>query len=317
MTSRPLYFDCDTGIDDSLALAFLLASPEIDLVGVGTVSGNIDAEQAAVNTLDLIALAGKTGIPVALGAHDHLSHPYDGGVPHIHGRNGVGNIELPASGLSTVEETAAEMIVRLSREYAGELELVAVGPLTNVALALALDPTIVERVTTVTIMGGAAYASGNVTPVAEANIYNDAEAAALVLAAGWPVVLVPLDVTIENILEEEDRDTLLNSGIPIAVALGEMLDLYFGFYVELYGRRSCSLHDPLAAAIAVGTVVATNAPAVAVVVDASDGPGRGQTICDLRDQRLGARDQPGATVRVVLDTDVPLAPLLIERLLTL
>ncbi len=317
MTSRPLYFDCDTGIDDSLALAYLLASPEIDLVGVGTVSGNIDAERAAVNTLDLIALADRRGVPVALGAHDHLTHPYEGGVPHIHGRNGVGNIELPASGLSTVEETAAEMIVRLSTEHPGSLELVAVGPLTNVALALALDPTIVDRVKTVTIMGGAAYASGNITPVAEANIYNDAEAAALVFAASWPVVLVPLDVTVENTLEEVDRQVLLDSGIPIAVALGQMLDLYFEFYVDLYGRRSCSLHDPLAAAIAVGGVIATNAPAVSVVVDASDGPGRGQTICDLRDQRLGARDQPGANVRVVLDTDAPLAPHLMERLLSL
>ncbi|CAN5241676.1 nucleoside hydrolase [soil metagenome] len=317
MTYRPLYFDCDTGIDDSLALAYLLASPEIELVGVGTVSGNIDAEQAAVNTLDLIALAGRTGVPVALGAHDHLARPYDGGVPHIHGRNGVGNIELPTSGTSTVAETAAEMIVRLSHEHAGELELVAVGPLTNLAIALALDPSIVERIRAVTIMGGAAYASGNISPVAEANIYNDAEAAALVLAARWPVVLVPLDVTIENTLEEEDRHALLDSGRPMAVALGEMLDLYFGFYVDFYGRRSCSLHDPLAAAIAVGGIVATNAPAVSVVVDASTGPGRGQTICDLRDQRLGARDQPGATVRVVLDTDVPLAPHLMERLLSL
>lgn len=317
MTSRPLYFDCDTGIDDSLALGYLLASPEIELVGVGTVSGNIDAEQAAVNTLDLIALAGKTGIPVALGAHDHLTRPYDGGVPHIHGRNGVGNVELPASGLTTVQETAAEMIVRLSHEHAGELEIVAVGPLTNLALALALDPTIVDRTKAVTIMGGAAYASGNITPVAEANIYNDAEAAALVLSAAWPVVLVPLDVTIENILEEDDRDALLNSGVPIAVALGQMLDLYFEFYVDLYGRRSSALHDPLAAAIAVGGIVATNAPAVDVVVDASDGPGRGQTICDLRNQRLGARDQPGATVRVVLETDTPLAPHLIARLLSL
>jgi purine nucleosidase len=317
MTTRPLYFDCDTGIDDSLALVYLLASPEIELVGVGTVSGNIDAAQAAVNTLDLIALSGKSGVPVALGAHDHLAHPYDGGVPHIHGRNGVGNVELPASGVSTVEETAAEMIVRLSHEYAGSLELVAVGPLTNVALALALDPNIVERVKAVTIMGGAAYASGNITPVAEANIYNDAEAAGIVLAAAWPVVLVPLDVTIENTLEESDRDALLGSGIPVAVALGEMLDLYFEFYVDLYGHRSCSLHDPLAAAIAVGGVVATNAPAISVVVDASDGPARGQTICDLRDQRLGPRDQPGAHVRVVLDTDAPLAPHLMERLLSL
>lgn len=314
--TRPLYFDCDTGIDDSLALAYLLASPEIDLVGIGTVSGNTDAARAAVNTLDLLALAGHPGVPVAVGAHDPLVGQYEGGVPHIHGHNGVGNVELPASGLLPLEETASELLVRLSLEYPGELEVVTVGPLTNIALALALDPQLATRVKSVTIMGGAALVPGNITPMAEANIANDAEAAALVLATDWPVVLVPLDVTLEHTLDEDDRALLL-AGSPFARALGEMLDLYFEFYVDLYGRRSCALHDPLAAAIAVGGVVATIAPAVSVIVDDTSGPGRGQTLCDLRGQRIGPRDQPGAHVRVVLATDRPLGPDLIARALSL
>jgi len=318
MTSpRPIYFDCDTGIDDALALAYLLASPEIEIAGIGTVSGNTDSARAAVNTLDLLALAGRPGVPVAVGAHDPLVGEYHGGAPHIHGRNGVGNVELPASGLVPVEETAAEMLIRLSNEYPGELEVITIGPLTNIAIALALDPSLPSRVKEVTIMGGAAMVPGNITPMAEANIYNDADAAAVVFATEWPIVLVPLDVTLENTLEESDRQILLDSGRPVAVALGEILDLYFGFYVEVYGRRSCSLHDPLAAAIAVGGVVATNAPAVPALVDATDGPARGQTICDLRGQRMGPRDRTGAHVRVVLDTDAPLAPHLLERILSL
>jgi purine nucleosidase len=313
---RPLYFDCDTGIDDALALAYLIASPEIDLVGVGTVSGNIDAERAAVNTLDLLVLGRRGDIAVAVGAHDPQVGTYHASVAHIHGKNGIGDIELPPSGVDPVPERAAQMLVRLAHEHAGELEVVAVGPLTNLAAALRLDPDITTLVHNVTIMGGAALVPGNVTPSAEANIWNDPEAAAEVFAAPWPITLVPLDVTLENSLREAERQQLLDSPNPLNNALGRALDLYFDFYVSVYGERSCALHDPLAAALAVGVIHATNAPAVQAVVDDTQGPGRGQTICDLRGQRQGPVDQPGAHLRVVLDTDQPLGPHLMERLLS-
>lgn len=312
---RPVYFDCDTGIDDALALAYLLASPEIDLVGIGTVSGNVSAEQAAANTLGLLALAGRTDIPVAIGAHDHLTRAFDGGVPHIHGGNGVGDIALPPAASAPVPESAADLLVRLSREHSGGLEIVTVGPLTNVALAVGADPGLPSRISAVTTMGGAALAPGNVTAVAEANIWNDPEAAQQAISADWDLALVPLDVTLENSLDESDRQRLLNADAPLANALGAMLDVYFDFYIPFYGTRSCALHDPLAAAIAVGGVRAVNAPAVAIAVDTTDGPGRGQTICDLRGQRLGAVDQPGQRTRVVLATGEPLGPHLVDRIL--
>lgn len=166
-------------------------------------------------------------------------------------------------------------------------------------------------------MGGAALHPGNVTPVAEANVAKDPEAAAEVLAADWDVTLVPLDVTMANVFEETDRKALLEAGTGLAPWLGEVLDLYFGFHVPAYGRRCSALHDPLAAAIAVGSVTATLAPRVPVVVDSTDGPGRGQTLCDLRGRYAGYPDVPGARTRVVLATDVPLAPHLVERLLSL
>ncbi|UCR88869.1 nucleoside hydrolase [Mycetocola spongiae] len=312
---RPVFLDCDTGIDDALALALLLASPEIELVGIGSVSGNTSAERGAINTLDLLALAGRTDIPVALGAHDPLSHPFNGGVPHIHGHNGIGDVQIPDSGREVAPVDAAQLLIDLAHEHGGALELITIGPVTNIAHALRRDPALAGLIREVTLMGGAAMVPGNVTPLAEANIWNDPEAFAVMLEAEWDLVLVPLDVTMENVFTEEDRQALLASPSPFAQALGNILDLYFNFYVSVYGHRSCALHDPLAVALAVGTVTATRAPAVDMVVDTTDGPGRGQTICDLRAQRLGTVDTPGVRTRVVLDTDVPLAPILLQRIL--
>lgn len=315
MSAEPIYLDCDTGIDDSLALAYLLASPEADLVGIGTVSGNVAAAQAARNTLDLLALAGRPDVPVAIGEHDRFAGAYEGGVPHIHGVNGVGDVQLPASGLPPANDSAAELLVALAKRHSGSLRVVAVGPLTNLARALQLEPALPGLVAEVTIMGGAALVPGNVSAVAEANIAGDPEAATAVFEAPWDITLVPLDVTMENTLEEEHRSALLDSGNPLLTALGRILDLYFDFYLDVYGHRSSALHDPLAAAIAVGGILPTVAPRVPVVIDASGGPGRGQTLCDLRGQRLGSVDHPGARCRVVLGTDTPLAPHLVARLL--
>lgn len=207
---RPVYLDCDTGIDDSLALAYLLASPEIDLVGIGTVSGNVSAARAARNTLDLLSLAGRDDIPVAAGAHHPRAGTFDGGVPHIHGHNGVGDIELPASSRSPVAEDAAQLLARLARQHEGRLQILTVGPTTNIAAALDLAPELPSLVSGVTVMGGAALAPGNLTPAAEANIGNDPEAAARLFAAPWDVTLVPLDVTLENTFEETHRQALLD-----------------------------------------------------------------------------------------------------------
>jgi purine nucleosidase len=311
----PVFLDCDTGVDDSVAIAYLLASPAVDLVGIGTVSGNIDSATAARNTLDLLALYGRDDIPVAIGAHDHLSHPYGGGAPWVHGDNGIGGVDLPRSAREPVPASAHELLIELSHTHAGRLHLLTIGPVTNIAHALEADPTLPTRVAGVTTMGGAALAAGNISPVAEANIHNDPEAAAALLEADWDVTLVPLDITVEHSLDEDDRTALLTSDSPGPRAVGAILDHYFDFYMPLYGRRGCALHDPLAAAIAAGAITLTRAPRVPVVVDTSQGPGRGQTIADLRGQRLGDRHHEGARTRVVLEAEGELAPHLIETIL--
>jgi purine nucleosidase len=208
------------------------------------------------------------------------------------------------------------MLVRLAHEHPGQLRILAIGPLTNIAEALRLDPELPRLVQDITIMGGAAFAPGNITPVAEANIANDPEAAADVLAAGWDVTLVPLDVTMASVFEESHRQELLAADHPVPEALGDMLGYYFRFYESQFGRACSAMHDPLAAAIAVGGVSAAVAPVVRVDVDTTDGPGRGQTICDLRGRFMDYPEQPGARCRVVLELDGHFAPHLVETLLS-
>ncbi len=306
--SRPFYLDCDTGVDDALALTYLVATPSVDLRGIGTVSGNIDAVTAARNTLDLLARMGRSDIPVAVGAQHPLVGEYLGGAPEVHGVNGIGGVELPPAAAQPVAETAAGMLIRLARENPGQLRVVAIGPLTNLAEAIRQDPELPELLGGVTIMGGAALAPGNLTPVAEANVYNDPEAAAEVLSAARDLTLVPLDVTMTNILEEDQRERLGTIDHPVMPPLAAMLKHYFGFYTNIFGRPSSAMHDPLAAAVAVAAIKLRLAPMVQVQVDTTNGPGRGQTICDMRGRYAGYPPSPGASCRVVLELAEDFAP---------
>ncbi len=316
MSEHKIYLDCDPGIDDALALGYLLGTPGVDLLGIGTVSGNTNASQGARNALSLLALAGRSEIPVAIGSNEFSHGNDDGGAPHVHGASGTGAVELPEADASPAEESAVQMLIRLSHEHEGQLHVVAVGPLTNLALALEQDPAIARRIRQVTIMGGAALVPGNVTQAAEANIKNDPEAARAVFGAPWEIVVVPLDVTLFNTFEESDREALM-AGSPFAQALGAMLDYYFNFYVGFFGRRAAALHDPLAAAIAVGGVKAVAAPSCRITVDCSDAPTRGQTRTSMPEDLPihSIPDTPGANVSVVLRTDDSLRSILRETLL--
>ncbi|WP_135850267.1 nucleoside hydrolase [Serinibacter arcticus] len=298
---RPIYLDCDTGIDDALALTYLLNSDGVRLAGIGTVSGNTSAREAAANTQSLLRAHGSV-VPVAVGSHDPLDGRYRGGAPHVHGGNGIGDVSLPP-GDDVTSETAPEMLLRLAREHGRDLDVVAIGPLTNIAHALALDPTLPERVGTLTIMGGAVWAPGNITAVAEANIHNDAEAARQVLAAGFTTVLVPLDVTLQHCFDDEDAEVLAREATPLHVALGAMLHRYLDFYESVDHVRRSPLHDPLAAAIAAGDLrIDTRETGVAVTIG---GPEHGRTV---------ATDE-GPVARVVIGAEPATAALIRDRII--
>lgn len=301
----PLYLDCDTGVDDALALAYLLNVPSVDLVGTGAVFGNITSQEAAANTAALLGMAGRPDVPVAVGAHDPIVGTFSGGARHVHGHNGVGGVDLPP-GRHPGVETAAEMLVRLAHEHPHTLHVLTTAPLTNIAQALQIEPDLPNLVANLTVMGGAVWVPGNVTPAAEANVANDVEAARIVLRAGFRTLLVPLDVTLQHHFDDTDADLFTHAGSPLHAALGQMLRHYIGFYESIGSNRRAPLHDPLAAAIAAGEVTATRVRETALDV-LPEAENRGRTV---------PIDAPGVpTVGVVVEADPAAAAAVRERIM--
>lgn len=307
----PVFLDCDTGIDDVLAIAFLLSRPELELVGIGTVSGNLDAAGAAENTLRVLDLLGAPDVPVAVGAHDFTTHPYAGGAPDVHGANGIGDVVLPATGRTLDDRDAVQLLVDLAREHRGALRVLAIGPCTNLAVALEREPAITELVRDVVVMGGAFLEAGNITPHAEANVWNDPEAADAVFAAPWAVTALPVDAARRQVLEAGDLLALRDDASPVVGTVGRMLEVYGEFYRGVFGRPLAVLYDPLAAALLTDAVQVTRALDQPVVVVTGDGEQRGRTTARPADDPEAAGRRP---CRVVLETEPAFAPLLVDAL---
>ncbi|MCK9861381.1 nucleoside hydrolase [Paenibacillus sp. ATY16] len=256
-TKTRIILDVDTGIDDALAILYALLSPEIHVEGLTTGFGNINVEQATENTLRLIKLANcGYEVPVAAGASGPLKREYAGPVPHIHGYNGIGDAEIPPTEQRPLKESAAEFIVRKAHELPGELVVITVGRMTNLALALSLDPSISGKIRQVVVMGGTVFAPGNVTPVSEANLWGDPEAAQQVFRSEVPLTIVGLDVTLETRLSKghlaQLRQLAPDNKRPIVDFLHTSLEKYFDFYLQTNQYLGeCPMHDPLAVLVAV------------------------------------------------------------------
>ncbi|MBS9402610.1 nucleoside hydrolase [Halomonas sp. TRM85114] len=244
----PIIFDTDPGVDDAQAIAIALRHPEIELLGMTTTYGNVDVETATHNALLLAELAGQP-VPVAQGAAGPLVKPRHPAPAHIHGVNGLGDIELPEVKGKADPRSAAQFIVDTVNARPGDVTLVTVGPVGNLAAALQLDPGLIEKVSQVVVMGGSIKEGGNVTPVAEANMFNDPDAAARVLTAGWPLVLVGLDVTHRCVLTQAHMDRIESGlGGHLGRVLAESYAFYRDFYREFLGIDGCCPHDSCALA---------------------------------------------------------------------
>ncbi|HJE59027.1 MAG TPA: nucleoside hydrolase [Nocardiopsis listeri] len=276
-----VFVDCDPGIDDAVALAYLAARPEVEILGVGAVFGNNTVTVTARNALRLLALYGRPDVPVAVGAGRPLvQEPRL--AEHVHGDNGLGDVELPEPEREPVAESAAELLVRLARENPGELDVLAVGPLTNLAIAIGLEPRLPELVRRLVVMGGAVEVPGNVGSHAEANIVNDPEAAEVVFAAGFDLDLVALDITMKTVATSDWLDRLKEVPGERAERTSAFLDFYADFYKGIFGVRQCAMHDPLAAAVLADPHLVTEAFEAPIRVELTGSLTRGMTVADRR-----------------------------------
>lgn len=244
MSAIPLVIDTDPGIDDAFAIMAAIAEPRVDLLGLTTVFGNVPVATATRNAQHLVALAGAT-VPVARGAAEPLVQAPPPHPDFVHGKGGLGSLDVPDRGAPDPRDAAA-FIAEMAGAHTGQLTLLAVGPLTNLAAVVEHHASAVDKIARVVVMGGSLHHRGNVSPRAEANFWQDPHAAARVLAADWPVTVVGLDVTETVRLYPEDVALLPNAAPRCGTLLAGAFAHYADFHRESRGFHGCYLHDPAA-----------------------------------------------------------------------
>jgi purine nucleosidase len=329
----PVILDVDTGIDDSLALLYAAASPDAELVGVTCVFGNTDAAHVGINTRAILELAGRTDVEVAMGREVPLVRPLVT-TPETHGPQGLGHAELPPPSRPLSGRHAVDLIVDTARARPGEITLVTLGPMTNLALAVEREPALPRLLRAYVYMGGAFSASGNTTPTTEWNVHCDPEAAQLVHRA-WSTA-IEADATIPralglglNVTERarigtdevvriarragstpddslalaRGEDPMLPvhsvASNPVVRYLADALRFYFEFHAQYDGFYGAFIHDPLAVAAALDRSL-VSASAMAVDVETRGELTTGMTVADPR--RLSGK---ASNVDVVTDADIP------------
>ena len=296
----PVIIDTDPGIDDAIAIALACASPEINLLGVTTVGGNTGIENTTGNALRLLHLFGRDDVPVAAGAARALAFEADLGDPSIHGQGGLGGVELALPDRTADPRGALALLTELVESHPEPITLIAIGPLTNVALFAATRPDLYAKLDRLVIMGGGVHITGNHTPTGEFNIWFDPEAAARVFAAGVEVTMVGLDVTHKAMFAGTDWAPLRAADAgPVAKAVTGMIDFYGTFYLSQNGSDATAQHDSLAVAAVVKPDLVTTQNCW-VGVETAGSLTRGMTVADLKGVWKHA---PNA--HVALDVDVP------------
>jgi pyrimidine-specific ribonucleoside hydrolase len=296
-----LIIDTDPGIDDTFALALACASPEVELIGVTTVFGNVGLANTTRNALRVLALCGREDVPVAAGADRPLVHPHPHRARQVHGEDGLSGMSdtLPERKTGLAGTDAVALMVRLLEESPTPVTIAPIGPLTNIALLLAAHPSVASKIERLVIMGGG-IAGGNVTAAAEFNIWSDPEAARRVLVEeSVPTTLVPMDLTTRCAVDAPWLDRLAASG-PLGATLVRLTGSYRSHYQQSLGHDGIVIHDAVAVAEAIrpGILRMTRLP---VEVDCGLGPARGMTIGDRRTPRV--QDGP-REIDVALDADL-------------
>lgn len=290
----PLLIDTDPGVDDALALLMAFNSPHHRIVGLTIAAGNVGLRHTVANALKLCEVAGREDIPVFAGAAEPLLHAAPDAA-YVHGQDGFGDVGYAPATRGAADEHAALAILRLSHVHAGKLLLVALGPLTNVALALKLDPTLPQRVARFVVMGGAVTAHGNITPAAEFNVYFDPEAAKIVFDAFPQFDLSDWEATVAHGLAHPDVERWLSVDSPRARFYGDISRKTRAWSQSLRGEHWHSA-DGLAMAWVLDPASAQAVEARPLVVELGAGPARGATLVDWNRQ-TGRPDQARILLR--------------------
>jgi purine nucleosidase len=280
-----MIIDVDPGIDDAMAIFYAVRRSGIKLEALTTTFGNVDTLTATADALRVLELLDRPDIPVASGVGRSFIHPYLRRANHVHGSNGIGDIELPYPETRPTGEHACDLMIRMAKENPSEITVCAVGPLTNLALALVKAPEIAKLFRKIVIMGSTIFhpgIHGPVSPMVDANFANDPEAAHIVLLSGADTTLVGMDVTMITLFSTEKMDEVTREGDRAARTLMRMTAFYVKAYQRMYpGIAGCGLHDPLAVAVAEDASLAITERMFVDVALCGEFT-RGQTIADRR-----------------------------------
>ncbi|KAL6573418.1 putative uridine nucleosidase 2 [Orobanche hederae] len=313
---KKIIIDTDPGIDDAIAIFLALRSPEVEVIGLTTIYGNVYTTLATRNALHLLEIAGRTDIPVAEGSHVTITKGTKLRIAHfVHGTDGLGNQNIPPPKGKPIEQSAVDFLIQQASLYPGKVTVVALGPLTNIALAMQSDPSFVKNVGQIVLLGGAFSVNGNVNPAAEANIFGDPDAADLVFTSGADILAIGINVTHQVVLTDADRDKLAESTGKFAQYLCKILDVYFSYHHDAYSTKGVYLHDPTTLLAAVDPSLITYVEGVVRVQTV--GITRGLTIFYNKQKRFEEvtewSDKP--TVKVAVTVDAPtMVKLVMERL---
>ncbi|MEP7135051.1 MAG: nucleoside hydrolase [Chloroflexota bacterium] len=280
MPPKRIIIDTDPGVDDALTFLLALASPEIKLEAITTTQGNVTVDKATRNALAILEMTHATHIPVAQGAALPLVQPLIASAEDIHGKTGVGNAVLPPPQNQPVPQHSVDYLIERFLAEPGELSLFAIGPMTNIAMAIRKEPRFAKSIKELVFMGGAIREGGNMSPMAEFNIFNDPHAAHIVFHAGIPTTMIPLDVTHKCLLRPSHMERLSHINSPIARFIRDAAEVYIKFSMEKMGAEGCALHDPLTLA----TILAPDLLTLSehyVDVDISGGVSMANTFADF------------------------------------
>ncbi|KAK8563963.1 hypothetical protein V6N12_036098 [Hibiscus sabdariffa] len=315
--AKKIIIDTDPGIDDAMAIFLALRSPEVEVIGLTTIYGNVYTTLATRNALHLLEVADRTDIPVAEGSHVTITKGTRlSVVDFVHGADGFGNQNFPPPEGKPIDISAPNFLIEQANLYPGKVTVVALGPLTNIALAIQQDPSFAKNIGQIVLLGGAFAVNGNTNPAAEANIFGDPDAADIVFTSGADILAVGINVTHQVVLTDADRDKLASSTGKFAQFLSKILGVYFDYHREAYNTKGVYLHDPTAMIAAINPSLVTYTEGAVRVQ--TNGITKGLTLLYNKQKRFAEitewTDQPSVKVAVTVDAPA-VVKLVMERLM--